>query len=56
MRENRLRWLPMIGSDGTVVGLLLLDDLVCEATRTLRGGTNDDLRNLVLEVPLSINR
>ena len=38
------------------MGLLSLDDLACEAARTLRGEANDELRNLVLEVHLSINR
>jgi hypothetical protein len=35
--------------------LLSLDDLACEAVRTLRGGVNDKLRNLVLEVHLAIH-
>ena len=56
MRLNRRRRLPVIAADGTLVGLLSLDDLACEAARTLRGGVNDELRNLVLEVHLSINR
>jgi CBS domain-containing protein len=56
MRQNRTRRLPVIGSDGALVGLLSLDDLACEAARTLRGGVNSELRNLVLEVHLSINR
>ena len=56
MRQKRTRRLPVINSDGTLVGLLSLDDLACEAARTLRGGANDELRNLVLEVHLSINR
>lgn len=56
MRQNRTRRLPVVDREGVLVGLLSLDDLACEAARTLRGGTNDDLRNLVLEVHLSINR
>jgi len=56
MRLNRRRRLPVIATDGTLVGLLSLDDLACEAARTLRGGVNDELRNLVLEVHLSIHR
>ena len=56
MRENRLRRLPVIGPDGMLVGLLSLDDLACEAARTLRGGSNVELRNLVLEIHLSIQR
>jgi len=56
MQQNRTRRLPVIDQDGTLVGLLSLDDLACEAARALRGGSNDELRNLVLEVHLSINR
>jgi len=55
MRQNRTRRLPVINRDGTLVGLLALDDLACEAARALRGGLNDELRNLVLEVHLSIH-
>ncbi len=55
MQQNRTRRLPVIGSGGTLVGLLSLDDLACEAVRTLRGGVNDKLRNLVLEVHLAIH-
>ncbi|MGO9450401.1 MAG: CBS domain-containing protein [Candidatus Binataceae bacterium] len=56
MRQKRTRRLPVTNRDGTLVGLLSLDDLACEAARPLRGGANDELRNLVLEVHLSINR
>ena len=56
MRQNRTRRLPVIDQDGALVGLLSLDDLACEAARSLRGGVNDELRNLVLGVHLSINR
>jgi hypothetical protein len=45
----------VIDREGVLVGLLSLDDLGCEAARVLRGGTNDKLRDLVLEVHLSIN-
>ena len=55
MRVNRTRRLPVINRDGTLVGLLSLDDLACEAARTLRGGVNEELRNLVLEVHLAIH-
>ncbi len=56
MQQNQTRRLPVIDRDGKLVGLLSLDDLACEAARALRGGKNDELRNLVLEVHLSINR
>jgi CBS domain-containing protein len=56
MQQNHTRRLPVIDRHGTLVGLLSLDDLACEAARALRGGANDQLRNLVLEVHLSINR
>jgi CBS domain-containing protein len=56
MRQNHTRRLPVINRDGTLVGLLSLDDLACEAARTLRGGVNEELRNLVLEVHLAIQR
>ena len=56
MRQNRTRRLPVIDHNGELVGLLSLDDLACEAARTLRGRVNDELRNLVLDVHLSINR
>jgi CBS domain-containing protein len=56
MRQNGTRRLPVIDKNGALVGLLSLDDLACEAARALRGGANDELRNLVLEVLLSINR
>jgi CBS domain-containing protein len=56
MRQNQVRRLLVTGSDGKLAGLLTLDDLACEAARTLRGAANAELRNLVLEVHLSINR
>jgi CBS domain-containing protein len=56
MRENQVRRLAVVGPDGKLAGLLSLDDLACEAARTTRGGVNSELRNLVLEVHLSINR
>ncbi len=56
MRQHRTRRVPVVDGNGTLVGLLTLDDLACEAARTLRGGTNDELGDLVLDVLLSINR
>jgi hypothetical protein len=46
----------VVDKNGVLVGLLTLNDLACEAARGLRGGMNDTLRDLVLEVHLSINR
>jgi CBS domain-containing protein len=56
MQQNRVRRLLVVGGDGRLEGLLSLDDLACEAARTMRGGVNTELRNLVLEVHLAINR
>jgi hypothetical protein len=55
MRQNHTRRLPATGSDGILVGILSLEDLAFEAAKTLRGGVNDEFRNLMLEVVLSIN-
>jgi CBS-domain-containing membrane protein len=55
MRQHRTRRLPVVNPDGTLVGLLSLDDLACEAARALRGGVNEELRNLVLDVHLAIH-
>ncbi len=55
MRQHRTRRLPVVNPDGTLAGLLSLDDLACEAARTLRGGMNEELRSLVLEVHLAIH-
>ena len=56
MRQHHTRRVPVVDGNGILVGLLTLDDLACEAARPLRGGTNDRLGELVLEVLLSINR
>lgn len=56
MRRNGVRRLPVTDKDGKLVGLLSLDDLAHEAARTLRGGVNQELRNLVADVFISINR
>ncbi len=56
MRQRRTRRVRVVDRNGSLVGLLTLDDLACEAARPLRGGRNDKLGELVLEVLLSINR
>jgi CBS domain-containing protein len=56
MREHGVRRLVVVDRDGKLAGLLSLDDLACEAMRSLRGGVNSELRNMVLEVHLAINR
>ncbi len=55
MRQHHTRRVPVLDKNGILVGLLTLDDLACEAARALRGGMYDKLRDLVLEVHLSIN-
>ncbi len=56
MGRNGVRRLPVTDKDGRLVGLLSLDDLAHEAARRLRGAVNQELRNLVAEVFISINR
>jgi CBS-domain-containing membrane protein len=56
MRRNGVRRLPVTDQHGRLVGLLSLDDLAHEAARTLRGGANQELRNHVAEIFVSINR
>jgi len=56
MRQHGKRRLPVVNPDGVLIGLLSLDDIAHEAARGLRGGVNLELRDLVLEVVLSINR
>lgn len=56
MGQNGVRRLPVSDKDGKLVGLLALDDLAHEAARSLRGAVNQELRNLVAEVFISINR
>ncbi len=56
MEEKGLRRLPVLGSDGKLVGILSLDDLACEAGRTLRGAANRELRERVGDVCIAICR
>jgi CBS domain-containing protein len=56
MREKGLRRLPVVGLDGKLVGILSLDDLACEAGRSLRGGVNRELRERIGDVWVAICR
>ncbi len=56
MRSRGVRRLPVVGDDGSIVGVLSLDDIAHEAARPLRGGVNQELKNLVAEVFMAINR
>jgi predicted transcriptional regulator len=50
MRETGMRRLPVVDKEGSLVGLLSIDDLACESQRNLRGGINRDLANLIADV------
>jgi hypothetical protein len=54
MRENGVRRLLAVGSDGALVGLLSLDDVACESQRNLRGANDHNLAALVADVYGSI--
>ena len=54
MREKHLRRLPVVTRDGTLIGLLSLDDIGYEAGRPLRGGSNHQLREQVADVFIGI--
>jgi len=56
MRSKHVRRLPVIASDGTLAGILSLDDLAYEAARPLRGGVNRELREQVAEVFMAVSR
>jgi len=56
MGQSGVRRLPVVDHEGRLIGLLSLDDLAHEAARSLRGGVNHELRNLVGDVFISINR
>jgi CBS domain-containing protein len=52
MRENGVRWLPVVGPDGRLRGIISLDDLACESL--LRSTIDQELANRVGEAFLSI--
>jgi CBS domain-containing protein len=54
MRDKHVRRLPVIGRDGTLAGILSLDDVGYEAARPLRGGVNYRLREQVADVFMAI--
>jgi CBS domain-containing protein len=56
MAETGLRRLPVIGNDGTLIGILSLDDIACEAGRTMRGGVNLELRTQVADITIAVCR
>jgi CBS domain-containing protein len=56
MRTKGVRRMPVVNEQGTLAGVLSLDDIAHEAARPLRGGVNQHLKNLVAEVFIAINR
>lgn len=54
MRDKHVRRLPAISRDGTLAGMLCLDDIAYEARRPLRGGINYHLREQVADVFMTI--
>jgi CBS domain-containing protein len=56
MREKHVRRLPVVSREGTLIGLLSLDDLACEAGQALRGGVNFRLREQVADAFIAITR
>jgi len=55
MREKHVRRLPVTARDGTLAGILSLDDIAYEAGRSLRGATNQHLRERVADVFIAIS-
>src|SRR5262249_15657446 len=45
MRENAIRRMPVVDSDGRLRGIVSLDDLAAESLRSLRGAINRELTN-----------
>lgn len=54
MRENAIRRMPVVDSDGRLRGIVSLDDLASESLRNFRGAINRALANRLGEAFLSI--
>jgi CBS domain-containing protein len=54
MRENAIRRVPVVDSDGRLRGIVSLDDLASESLRNFRGAINRELANRLGEAFLSI--
>ena len=54
MRENAIRRMPVVDSDGRLRGIVSLDDLAAESLRNFRGAINRELANRLGEAFLSI--
>jgi predicted transcriptional regulator len=54
MREKHVRRLPVVSREGTLIGLLALDDIAYEAGPALRGGVNFRLREQVADAFIAI--
>lgn len=54
MCERHVRRLPVLSRDGTLAGLLSLDDIAFEAGQPVRGGVNYQLREQVADVFIGI--
>jgi len=55
MQARHVRRLPVIARDGTLAGILALDDIANEAGHSLRGGTNQHLREQVADAFIAIS-